>query len=212
MSGQPGFWELVVAGIAVGGTAVWGVAAAARVGLLRMLLDVFPPSTWDTVTWGLIPLVLLVPPLLQGGVLAWLSGRRPRPVWRAVVGSVLGTLVAMAVFGATLLVGLHHLPPRTLAVVVKTAPDVLIILFILLIVAGWLLVIARAARRADLGRVAVLAVAVAVAVAWQRDHGQIVALSYVLDRPEANGFFASVAVGGALGTVWAVRRVRGEAV
>ena len=117
----------------------------------------------------------------------------------------------MAVFGAALLDGVRHLPARTLAVVAKTAPDVLIILFILLIVAGWLLVIARAGRRADLGRVAVLVVAVAIALAWQRDHGQIVALSYVLDRPEANGFFASVAIGGALGTVWAVRRTRGEA-
>ena len=144
MTGWPGFWELIVEGIAVGGTAVWGVAAAARVGLLRLLLDVFPSSTWDTVTWGLIPLVLLVPPALQGVALAWLGGRRPRPVWQAVVGSALGTVVAMAVFGAALLIGLHHLPPRTLAVLLKTAPDVLIILFILLIVAGWLLLIARA--------------------------------------------------------------------
>lgn len=211
MTAPAGFWELLVEGIALGGTGVWAVAAAARVGVLRVLLDLFPQSTWDAVTWGLIPLVLLVPSVVQGGVLAWLSGRRPRPVWQGIAGSVLGTLVTLAVFGAVLLDGVRHLPARTLAVLAKTAPDVLIIAFILLIVAGWLLVIARAGRRLDAGRVAALVAAVVIALAWQRNHGQIVALSYVLDRPEANGFFTSVAIGGALGTVWAVRRTRREA-
>jgi len=96
-------------------------------------------------------------------------------------------------------------------VLAKTAPDVLIVLFTLLIAAGWLLMIARAAGRLVAGRVAVLLAAVALAVLWQRGHAQIVALSYILDRPEANGFFASVAVGGGLGTAWAVRRATGEA-
>jgi len=211
VTGRSGFWELAVSGVAVGGTAVWAVAAAARVGVLRLLLEVFPRATWDTVTWGLIPLVLFVPCAAQGAVLAWLSGRRPAPARRAVLGSALGTLVAMGVLGAALLDGVRRLPPRTLAVLAKTAPDVLIVLFTLLIAAGWLLMIARAAGRLVAGRVAVLLAAVALAVLWQRGHAQIVALSYILDRPEANGFFASVAVGGGLGTAWAVRRATGEA-
>ena len=73
------------------------------------------------------------------------------------------------------------------------------------------LLIARAARRVRAGRIAALLAAIALAVLWQRNHGQIVALSYVLDRPEANGFFASVAVGGAIDSARAIRRTHGEA-
>ncbi len=57
-----GFWALCLAGIAIGGTGVWVVALAARVGILRMLLEIFPRPAWETVTWGLIPAVLLAPP------------------------------------------------------------------------------------------------------------------------------------------------------
>jgi hypothetical protein len=211
VTARAGFWEIVAVGVAVGGTGVWALAAAARIGLLRLLLEAFPRPAWDAVTWGLIPVLLLVPCLLQGGVLAWLSGQRPAPIGRGVAGSAVGTVAAMGVLGTVLLDGVRRLPARTLAVLAKTAPDALIVLFALAIASGWLLLAARAARRARAGRIAALAAAVALAIFWQRNHGQIVALSYVLDRPEANGFFASVAVGGALGSAWAIRRTHGEA-
>ncbi len=53
------FWELTACGAAAGGTGVWGLAAAARVGWLRAFLDLFPHSSWDALTWVLIPILLL---------------------------------------------------------------------------------------------------------------------------------------------------------
>ena len=77
------FWELAACGAAAGGISVWAVAAAARAGWLRALLDLFPRSTWDGVTWALIPLLLLVPMMLQGTVVAEFSAR-PRPIARTI--------------------------------------------------------------------------------------------------------------------------------
>jgi len=208
---RAGLWELAVAGAAIGGTAVFGLAAAARFGLLRTVLDVFPRPTWDAVTWGLIPVLLLVPSAVQGAALAWL-GEGPALAWRAIGASVLGMLAAMAVFGAMLLEGVRRLPPRTIAVLARSAPDVLIVAFVIVMAGGWLLLLGRLLRVRWLGRIAVPLAVLAVGIAWVRAHGSIVALSYVLDRPEVNGFFAAVTVGGALAGAWAVRpgRTRAE--
>jgi len=208
---RAGPWALAVAGAAIGGTAVFALAAAARFGLLRALLEVFPGPTWDAVTWGLIPALLLVPSAVQGAALARL-GARPALIWRAIGASVLGTLAAMAVLGTVLLEGVRRLPPRTVAVLAKSAPDVLIVAFVVVIVGGWLLLLGRLLRQRWLGRIAVPLAALAVGIVWGRAHGSIVALSYVLDRPEANGFFAAVTVGGAIGGAWAVRPARTRAV
>jgi hypothetical protein len=116
---------------------------------------------------------------------------------------VLGTLVALAVFGAALLDGVRRLPPRTIAVLAKTAPNALIAGFAVLLVAGWLLIAARCTGRRWLGALAVPLASAAVGLAEWRAHGHVVALSYVLNRTEAEGFFAAVAVGGALGAAWA---------
>ncbi|HLJ60449.1 MAG TPA: hypothetical protein VKZ50_12025 [bacterium] len=200
------FWELAGAGAAVGGAGVWALAAAARVGALRLLLDLFPRATWDAVTWGLIPMLLFVPCAAQGALVAWLAGPRPGSAWRAVLWSACGTLVALGVFGAALLYGVRRLPPHTIAVVAKTAPNVLIATFAFALLAGWLLVVARCTRWWRLRAFAVPIAAVAVGLAEWRAHGHLVALSYVLDRTEAEGFFAAVAVGGALGAAWGVCR------
>ncbi|HXX37495.1 MAG TPA: hypothetical protein VEP50_04975 [bacterium] len=206
MTPRAAFWELAAAGVALGGTGVWALAAAARTGTLRLLLEMFPRASWDAVTWGLIPALLLVPCVVQGFALAWLGGRRIRTAGVATFASVLGTLVALAVFGLAILDGVRRLPPRTVAIVTRTAPNVLIPAFAVVLVAGWLLIAARLVRRRALGAAALPLAIAAVAVVWWRAHGQFVALSYVLDRPEANGFFAAVAIGGAAGAAWAARR------
>ncbi len=206
MTAQADFWELAAIGAAVGGTGVWALAAAARVGALRLLLDAFPRGTWDAVTWGLIPALLLVPCAAQGVVVGWFGMRRPYAGWGPPAAAVAGTLVALAVFGVAILDGVRRLPPRAVAIATRTAPNVLIPAFAVLVIAGWLLVVARLTRSRVLAAAAVPLAAAGVALAWWRLHGQVVALSYVLDRPEANGFFAAVAVGGAAGAAWAARR------
>ncbi len=203
MTGRPGFWELAGAGAAVGGTGVWGLSAAARVGLLRMLLEVFPRSTWDGVTWALIPALMLAPPVLQGAVQSYLGGGRPAPLWRGIVGSVAGTVVAAAIFGAAILEGVRRLPSQTVSGLARMTPEVLIPVFGTLLVAGSLLILGRLGRLRWLRWGAVPLAAAVVLAAWLRAHGQALALAYVLDRPEVNGFFAAVAVGGAAGGAWA---------
>lgn len=221
MTDAPTVWELIGAGLAIGGTAVWALAAAARVGVLRVLLEMFPRASWDAVTWVLIPALLLAPIVIQGIAVA-AFGRRPpagkRPamkshpaawVWTAA-GAAAGSLLALAVFGTALLVGVRQLPRDPQVWLGRTAPEALIIAFSGAVVAGWLIVAARLAGAAWLRRAAVPIAAAVVAVAWMRAHHTIVALSYVLDRPEANGFFAAVAVGGAVGSAWAARRGAGH--
>lgn len=206
MTRLPGFWELAAPGVAVGGTGVWGLAAAARAGVLRMLLEVFPRSAWDGVTWALIPALMLAPPMLQGVVLAYLAGGRPAPVWRGITGGVAGTVIAAGVFGAAILGGVRRLPPRSVAVLARMTPEVLIPAFGIVLVAGWLLILGRLHALRWLRWAAVPLAAAAVLAAWLRVHGQVLALAYVLDRPEVNGFFAAVAVGGAVGAAWTVGR------
>ncbi len=91
-----------------------------------------------------------------------------------------------------------------LAAVVRGTPEVLIPLFAILVLAGWLSIAGRLRVVRWLRWGAFPLAIVIVALAWLRAHGQLVALSYVLDRPEMNGFFAAVTLGGALGSAGAV--------
>lgn len=205
MNETPTAWELVAAGVAIGGTGVWVLAAAARVGVLRAVLDLFPRASWDAVTWVLIPLLLLMPIVIQGIAVAAV-GRRPAALGMSAGAAVVGSLAALAALGAVLLIGVRQLPHAGQVWLGRTAPEALILGFTGAVLAGWLLVAARIARAVWLRWASVPVAALVVAVAWIRAHHTVVALSYVLDRPEANGFFAAVAVGGAVGSAWAVRR------
>ena len=207
---RAGFWELVGAGVAVGGTGVWGLAVAARVGTLRLVLDLFPASWWDGITWGLIPVLLLLPPVLQGATVAWLAPGRYARVGLAIAGSIGGTVVAGAVFGTALFLGVRHLPSSAVAFLARTAPVLLIIGFIALILAGWVLTLGVLVRLRGLRRAALpLGVAV-TALAWILVRGHVLALSYVLEHTEAEAFFASVTLGGAVGAAWISGGVAGD--
>jgi hypothetical protein len=203
---RPGLWELFGAGLAAGGTAVWALAAAARVGVLRAILDVFPRASWDAVTWVLIPALLVAPIVVQGFAVALLAGRL-RAGWTGAAAAVAGSLIALAVFGVVILVGVRNLPKDAQGWLGRNATEALIIGFIGAMVAGWLAITARAARWPYARWIIVPAAAVAAAAAWTGARHTIVALSYVLDRPEANGFFAAVALGGAAASAWVVRGV-----
>src|SRR4029077_3474004 len=97
------FWRLAACGVLVGDATVWGLAAAARVGWLRALLDVYPKSSWDRITWVLIPVLLMLPLIAQGTAVALASSSRPAPAGRAIAGSATGSLAALVV-GAILVV------------------------------------------------------------------------------------------------------------
>jgi hypothetical protein len=199
-------WELIGAGVAIGGTGVWALAAAARVGTLRAILDLFPRASWDAVTWGLIPALLFAPIALQGAGVAAVAGRERRS-WAAAIGAAaVGSLIGLAALGAALLIGVRQLPRDAQVWLGRTAPTALIIGFSAAVLAGWLIIAARLARAPWPRWTALPVAAAAVAVAWTRAHHTVVAVSYVLDRPEANGFFAAVAVGGAVGCAWAAHR------
>lgn len=207
MAGLIGFWELAGAASAVGGTAVWGIALAARVGLLRGLLEVFPRSTWDAVTWGLIPALMLVPPVLQGAAAGWMSPIRPAPVRRAIGGAVGGTLLAMGIFGGVLIAGRVLIQP-----IVATVPilgDLFTVCFGIAVVAGWLVIAGQIPALGWLRRASLPLALAAVTVAWAEAHAATVSVVFVLDQREMNGLFASVAVGGAAGSAWTICRSRG---
>ncbi len=204
MTRPPAFWELLGAGAAVGGTAVWGLAAAARVGLLRLLLEAFPRPSWDAVTWVLIPALLLLPPVLQGAAVGGLAAPRLAQVGRGLGGSVGGTFVGVAILAVTLVFGVRRLPSPAIAALSRTLPIPLTLGFFGLLVAGWVLVAGRLLGARWLRWAALPLGAVLTALAWILAHGHVVALSYVLDRPEVEGFFVSVALGGALGSAWSV--------
>ena len=205
MRDTPSMWELAGAGLAIGGTGVWALAAAARVGVLRMLLDLFPRATWDTVTWVLIPALLLAPVVVQGLAVAVLAGRRAG-AWAAAGAAVAGAGTALAVIGGVLLLIVRPLPRGTQVWLERTVPGALIFGFTAAVLAGWLLVAGRAARVPRLRPAAVPVAAAAAAIAWTGAHHVVIALSYVFDRPEASGFFAAVALGGGVGAAWAARR------
>ncbi|HEX4834807.1 MAG TPA: hypothetical protein VFW01_00585 [bacterium] len=207
MAGLIGFWELAGAASAVGGTGVWGLALAAREGLLRGLLEVFPRSMWDAVTWGLIPALMLISPVLQGAAVALMSAIRPAPVGRAVGGAVGGTLLAMGVFGGILIAGRALIQP-----IVATVPilgDLFTVCFGIALVAGWLVIAGQIPALGWLRWTSLPLALAAVTVVWAEAHAAAVSLVYVLDQREMNGFFASVAVGGAVGSTWTVCRSRG---
>lgn len=209
MRDTPSMWELAGTGMAVGGTGVWALAAAARVGVLRMLLDLFPRTTWDAVTWVLIPALLLAPIVVQGLAVAALAGRRARAWAGTTVAAVVGAGIAFAAIGAVLVLLVRPLPRGPQVWLERTAPGALIFGFTAAVIAGWLLVAGRLARMPRLRLAAVPVAAVVATLAWTGAHHLVIALSYVLDRPEANGFFAAVALGGGVGAAWAARR--GEA-
>src|SRR5215472_480276 len=206
MNETPTIWELFGAGLAIGGSGVWALAAAARVGVLRAILDLFPRASWDAVTWVLIPALLIAPIVIQGvGVTAFAG--RAHASWVVAAGAAAaGSLSGLAVLGAALLIGVRQLPRDAQVWLGRTAPEALIIGFSAAVIAGWLVIGMRVARLPWPRWTAMPVAAGAVAVAWIRAHHTVVAASYVLDRPEANGFFAAVAVGGAVGSAWAVRR------
>ncbi|HLW59002.1 MAG TPA: hypothetical protein VKV57_03655 [bacterium] len=198
--------ELAACGAAAGAVGAWGLAAAARVGWLRVLLDLFPRASWDAVTWGMIPAVLLAPLILQGMVVAALGAARPIPAGRGVAGSVGGTLLFVFTAGAVFAGAERYLPASVIGKLARALPPSTMLLGGLLVLAGWLLAAGRALGSLWLRRAAVPLAILAGAAAWMRARGWVLAAANVLDRAEAVVFFTAVVVGGTLGSVWATRR------
>jgi hypothetical protein len=201
---RPGFWELAASGVAVGGTAVWAIAVAARIGVLRVMLEAFPRSTWENVTWLLIPALLFLPPVILGLSLPYLPGVRPASVGRSVGASVMGTCLAGAVFGAAVLLILRYLHGPAVVQLARVLSEILVPGFGILVLTGWLLIAGLALGSGWIRRAAFPVAAATVLLTFPRIHAHIPALITTLARPEMNGLFASVAVGGALGSAWAV--------
>lgn len=204
MTGRLSFWELAGAGAAIGGTGVWAFALAARAGVLRSLLEVFPRSTWDAVTWVLIPALMLAPPVLQGVGVAVASEIRPAPVRLAVGGAVGGTLLASMVLG--LAFAITRVPVQMVVGFFPFLPEFVVILFGIVVVAGWLVIAGHVFARGWLRLMALPLALAAVIIAWTGVHAEAVAILDVLDQHEINGLFAAVAIGGAVGSVWIVCR------
>jgi hypothetical protein len=205
MTRGPGWWELAGAGLAVGGTAVWALGWAARVGILRLLLELFPRSAWDGATWVLVPGLLLLPPVAVGLALAYLAGGRPATAVRAIAGGLAGTIAAGALLGTAVLLVARRLPPPAAAHLARAVPGIAAPVFGVLLVAGWLVVAGRLfAIRPLRGAAPLPAAAVLVAAAWLLAPGRVRAAAYVLDRPELGGLLAAVSLGGALGSAWAI--------
>jgi hypothetical protein len=207
MTGRLGFWELADAASAIGGTGVWGFALAARVGLWRGLLAVFPRSTWDAVSWELIPALMLAPAVLQGIGVAFLSDVRPAPVGRAVGGAVGGTLAASVLLASGFAIARG--PIQTIVALIPILPDFFVVCFGIVLVAGWLVIAGRMPAVERLRLFALPLALAAVTIAWAGAHAQAVSVVYVLDQHEIVGLFSAVAVGGAVGSAWAVCRPRG---
>jgi hypothetical protein len=202
------FWELAACGAAAGGISVWVLAAAARAGWLRALLDLFPRSTWDGVTWALIPVLLLVPMVLQGVVVAEVAAR-PRPVAWTIAGSIGGSILALAVGGILVSTVLRRIPPSRLGTLTRPLPEPLLLAGAVVLGAGSLLTAGRLAGSLPLRRAALPAAALGLAAAWLAARGRVLAAIDVLDRIEIAGFFFAVMVGGALGSAWLAIRTRG---
>ncbi len=200
---RPQPWELAACGAAVGGAAVWALAVAARVGWLRGLLDLYPKSSWDQVTWVLIPVLLTLPLIVQGAVVALLSPLRPIPAGRGIAGSVAGTLLVLIAV-VMLFFAAHRLPAVVAGTVTRTLPVPLILGCGLLLTAGGLVVVGRVLDRRWLRRVAVPAALAATAAAWIFARGWVLSASNVLDHAEVVAFFIAVAVGGGAGSAWTI--------
>ena len=203
------FWELAACGAAAGGISVWVLAAAARAGWLRALLDLFPRGTWDGMTWALIPLLLLVPMMLQGTVVAEFSAR-PRPIARTIAGSIGGSILALAVAGILVSTVLRRIPPSRLGTLTRPLPEPLLLAAAVLLGAGSLLTAGRLAGSLPLRRAALPAAALGLAAAWLAARSRVLAAMDVLDRIEVAGFFLGVMVGGALGSAWLATRTAGS--
>jgi hypothetical protein len=202
--GRPGFWELAAAGVAVGGTAVWAIAVAARVGVLRLMLEAFPRSTWDGVTWVLIPALLFMPPVILGLSLPYLPGARRASAGRSVGASVIGTCLAGAVCGTLVLLVLRYLHGPAVVQLARGLSEILVPGFGILVLTGWLLIAGLVLGSRWIRRAAFPVAAATVLLAYPRIHAHMPALIAALARPEMNGLFVSVAVGGAVGSAWAV--------
>lgn len=199
------FWELAVWGAGAGGAGVWGLAEAARNGWLRAVLDLFPAPSWERVTWGLIPALLLLPLIVQGAAVAAASSTRPAPVGRGIAGSVAGSLLALLVAGAAVLTGARLLPASTVGGLARALPMPLILGGGALLVAGGLAVTGGVLGNVRLRRAAVPTALLLAALAWALARPWVVAASAVLDRTEAVAIYAAVVVGGAGGAAWGVR-------
>jgi hypothetical protein len=199
------FCELAACGAAVGGAAVWALAAAARVGWLRVILDLYPRSSWDRVTWVLIPVLLMLPFIAQGTVVAWASSLRPIPAGRGIAGSVAGGLGILVVASVAILI----VVPRLSAVVVGTLVRVLPVPLILgcgaLGIAWGLAAAGRAFDRRWVSRAAFPAALAMAIAAWLLARGWVLGASYVLDRGEVMAYFVAVAFGGGGASAWIVR-------
>ncbi len=201
------FWELAAWGTAVGGAAVWGLAVAAREGWLRALLDLYPKSSWEHVTWVLIPVLLMLPFIAQGVGVALASSSRPIPAGRGIAGSVAGSLLVLIV-GAVLFLGVRRLPGVTGGPVARALPVFLVLGYGALLIAWWLLAAGRSLHSRWL-RLAAVPLALAVAAAtWILARGCVLLASYVLGRAEVAALFIAVAAGGGVGAAWSLRPAR----
>jgi hypothetical protein len=197
-------WGLAACGAVVGGAAVWGLAAAARVGWLRALLDIYPKSSWDRITWVLIPVLLMLPLIAQGTAVALASSSRPAPAGRGIAGSATGSLAALVV-GAILVVGARRFPAIAGGSVAGALPAMLILGYGVVLVAWWLTVVTRPVRHRWMGWAAVVSALAAAGAMWLLARGWVLSASYVFDRAEIIAYFIAVTAGGGLGAAWAVR-------
>jgi hypothetical protein len=205
MRGRLEFWELAACGAAAGGASVWGLAALARLGWLRAFLELFPRSSWDGITWILIPALLLFPSVVQGAMVAALASHRSVPARQGVAGSVSGTLLALGAAGAVVMIGVRRLPASMVGMLVRTLPEPLILGCGVLIVGGWLLAAGRLLGSVWLRRAAFPLAVLGAAAAWGSARGWALAATYVLDRAEVIVFFGAVVIGGAVGSAGVVR-------
>lgn len=202
------FWECAAWGAAVGGLAVWALAAAARAGWLRVLLDLYPRSSWERITWVLIPVLLLLPLIAQGIAVAFLAPSRPFPAGRAIMGSIAGTVGGLAA-GLAVFVLAGRVPGPAGGSAARAVPIPLTLGCGTLLIAAALSAAGRSSEMAWLRFAAVPVAATAALAAWVFARGWVREASYVLDRAETLIFFVAVAVGGAVGAAWSVA-VRGR--
>lgn len=207
MTGQISFWELAGAGAAIGGTGVWTLALAARVGLLRILLEAFPRSWWEIVTWALIPALMLIPAVVQGVGVALASDVRPAPFRLAVGGAVGGTLLAALVLGWGFAIA--RVPVQWIVGLIPILPEFVVVCFGIALVAGWLVIAWRVSALGWLHLIALPLALAVVIVVWATKHAAAVSIVDVLDQHEITGLFAAVAIGGGVGSAWNVCRPPG---
>lgn len=201
--GEAGFWERAAWGAGGGGAAVWGLAAAARAGWLRALLDLSPRSSWERITWVLIPVLLLLPLVAQGILVGLLAPSRTVLAGRGIIGSIAGTVGGLAV-GLVVLVLAGRVAGLAGTSVARAVPVPLTLACGALLIAAALSLAGRARRIGWLRSAAIPAAAAAAAGAWTLARGWVLSASYVLDRAETVVFFVAVAAGGAWGAAWSV--------